>query len=67
MPLTKGPKRLEIERRLTLFQANRPTVIAREMGVSLSWICEISQKMKEAQCPPLPSTSPIKRSPHVDC
>jgi hypothetical protein len=44
--LVKGPRRLEIERRLALFHANRPKVIARELGCSMAWICEISKKMK---------------------
>lgn len=44
----KGPRRIEIERRLALFHANRPRVIARELGVSLAWICEISAKVKDA-------------------
>jgi hypothetical protein len=45
----KGPRRLEIEHRLALFQANRPRVIARELGVSIAWICEISKSVADAR------------------
>ena len=40
-------KRLEIERRLVLFQANRPKKIARELGVSAGYVHEVGWKMKE--------------------
>lgn len=38
----KGPRRLEIERRLALFHANRPRVIALELGCSVSWVNDVS-------------------------
>jgi hypothetical protein len=45
----KGPRRLEIERRLALFHANRPRVIARELGVSTAWVNDVSLMMRAAR------------------
>lgn len=44
----KGPRRIEIEHRLALFHANRPRVIARELGCSVAWVNDISLMMLDA-------------------
>jgi hypothetical protein len=48
MTFPRTPRRLEIERRLALFHANRPKVIARDLGVSVGYVAEISNQMREA-------------------
>ena len=61
---TKGPRRLEIERRLALFHANRPVKIARELGVSVQWVNDISQMMQEsARANPSPRRAPQEGHP----
>ena len=47
MSKPRTPRRLEIERRLVLFYANRPMMIAQELGVSKGYIHEIAREMKE--------------------
>ena len=53
-------RRLEILRRLRLFYANRPKVIALELGCSLSFI---HKTMERYQCQLNPSTNQSKKSP----
>jgi hypothetical protein len=47
MSKPRTSRRLEIERRLALFYANRPMMIAQELGVSKSYIHEIAREMRE--------------------